>query len=399
MIDPNVKYLDESFNMILETFHRSPEYQAMRDTVEDSPWHREKSVSIHTRMVVNQYLCRSANTKSNSSTIAIDWTPQIFAGAIACMFHDIGKPPCMKMKFKEDRGHYKAFYGHEKYSARMFLDFVARHPAIKDVFWELGDEILYITAWMIEYHLPWSITDKTKRENLFATVHRFLGDPEIFLNVLLSDTYGRISDDAEAKREKAEAWADQFRMDYAGKSGHNQYLDDKVFDVTIENRPTAYVLIGPSGVGKSRHAKFLTTYFKNNFPSTEVAGFSLDSFRHELYGDDYGVAFQKSCSDSRFKSLAHERFVDNIRNAKGAPFILDNTNRTKKSRNRDVIELQNRGYFVIGVNFISSVQKLVDRQQSRNDKTVPEEAVRFQYFDIDLPSIGEFDHIYNLWGE
>lgn len=385
-------HLTQHFLTISKIFKASPEHKAMEETVEDSPWHRESNVAVHTKMVMTEYLLGCLKRYEIL-------TPQRFAGAIACMFHDIAKPACMVMKFKEDRGHYKAFYGHEKKSARMFLDFVARHKEIKDIFTELGADILYITAWMIEYHLPWSIVDKVKRDNILATVHRYLGDPEIFINVLLADTYGRTSDDAETKRAKAQEWAQQFRQDYTGKEPAYQYQDDRAKRILGDNESPekiAYVLIGPSGCGKTTLINHVENIAKRCNKSLGI--FSLDALRLERYGSDYSVAFQKSCSDKHFNAAAKDRFLNTIREGNDI-FVLDNTNRTKKVRGRDVIELQNRGYFVVGLHLVTSLQTVVDRQKSRTDKSVPEDAVTFQYFDIELPSVGEFDAVSLSWGE
>ena len=73
-------------------FHLDPLYVAMENTVEDSPWHRERNVGVHTDMVVSEYIARNQS----------DWDIAILCGAFACAFHDVGKPDAMEEVFKED---------------------------------------------------------------------------------------------------------------------------------------------------------------------------------------------------------------------------------------------------------------------------------------------------------
>ena len=65
----------------------------------------------------------------------------------------------------------------------------------------------------------------------------------------------------------------------------------------------------------------------------------------------------------------------------------------------DIIELQNRGYYVIAVLMVTSLKTALERQYTRSDKCVPDDAVTAQFFSVELPSIGEFDDIIIQYGE
>ena len=86
-------------------------FLVMEQTVEASPWHREANVKVHTDMVVSEYVQRTDAAK-------IQWERTDFLGAAACAFHDTGKPAAKIQKYREDRGNYFAFHGHEVVSSR-----------------------------------------------------------------------------------------------------------------------------------------------------------------------------------------------------------------------------------------------------------------------------------------
>ena len=372
------------FDKVSTIFKGTDHWQKMIETVEDSPWHREANVAVHTEMVVAEYVARSPK----------EWTRADFAGAVACLFHDVGKPASMVMKFKEERGHYKAFHGHEKVSARIFMDMVMSTSALREIFDSVGQDMFFIIGWMIEYHLPWDIKDARKRDMLFFTVFQHLKNPEVFLRVVLSDTYGRISDDAETKRAKSTAWAEQFMHEFESK---RDYMSHTFDTDALSKQKTAFVLIGASGSGKSTFKKQMLSQFRGD--TEKVKTYSLDDLRHEFYGADYDLAFRKSCADNHFKPKARERFMDMIRDKTTEVLIVDNVHCTKKSRIMYIDELKKRGWYVNAVVFSTSLATVINRQKTRKDKEVPFDAVKRQYDSVELPSIGEVDRIFVEFGE
>ena len=144
------------------------------------------------------------------------------------------------------------------------------------------------------------------------------------------------------------------------------------------------VMLGPSGSGKSTYRKALDVDQE----------FSLDDLRIELYGDDYTEAFKASTEDKNFRKKANSRFIEMIKT--GDNVIVDNTNISKKSRRFYITEARRHGYQVHAIVFPISLQTLLDRQRTRDDKTVPESVVRNMYNKLQMPSYGEFDHIWAI---
>lgn len=326
-------------------------FDDMKNTTENSPWHREPNVLEHTKMVFDQY-CTLVGARN--------WTTEDALGALAAIFHDVGKPSAIIHKHREDRGNYVAFPGHERVSARMWEDFAVRERL-------LDRTHIYTVGWMIEHHLPWELTGY-KLSRLKTTADRTA--PTAFINVLLADQYGRISDDQEAKLERAHEWVDSFR-------------DVSSISPSATSDRTLYVLIGASGSGKST--------FTARFAEADT--FSLDVLRHEWYDPvDYRAAHQQSVDDKTFASRANQRFLAMLKEG-SRDLIVDNTNLSRKRRAFYVDEARRRGLNVVGAVMLNAQQTLIDRQLTRGDKTVPEEAVRRQYMSTQYPLYGEFDTI------
>lgn len=152
-----------------------------------------------------------------------------------------------------------------------------------------------------------------------------------------------------------------------------------------ENRPTLFVAIGPSGVGKST----LFRKLENKHPGLQA--FSLDILRHKFYDpDDYKKAWEASTKDGNFRSRANQEYVDAVDQKKD--LYLDNTNLTPKSRRFYIQEARRRGYKIVGITFPGvDLDTLIARQQTRGDKNVPADAVRQQWQSMKGPEAGEFD--------
>lgn len=359
-VDYRTKFLElyQSLKQTSELFFR------MKETVEDSPWHREANVLVHTDMVVGQYIDRVGDA---------EWLREDFLGAVACMFHDTGKPAARTEKFKPERGTYYAYPGHELISARVFENFAANNPHL------FSTEEMFIVSWMIEYHMPWDIKDRTKRENMAMTV-KSTGMSEVFLRVLASDQYGRISDDAEAKAIRAEQWFAEFRELVA---------EVELARLTVDpEAPVLYMPIACSGSGKSTFRRQLVG---------DMNVFSLDDLRHEFYdATDYAKAFQLSTEDKSFDSRANARFHAVVKQKKD--LFVDNTNCSAKRRRWYLDIARKHGYTLVAVLFPIPLQDVIDRQQTRGDKVVPAHAVSRQYMSLQMPSYGEFDRIASYSG-
>src|SRR5574343_404708 len=87
-------------------------FKAMNNTIEDSPWHREENVWVHTMMVLKEYYDATDDV----------WMKADLIGAFACAFHDVGKPLAEEEVYSEARGVYRRYGGHELISARMWTN-------------------------------------------------------------------------------------------------------------------------------------------------------------------------------------------------------------------------------------------------------------------------------------
>ncbi len=348
----------------------------MTTMVEDSPWHRERNVATHTDMVVSQYVSFAQD----------EWSHEDLLGVFACAFHDVGKPSSVQYKHSDTRGDYKSFGGHELASARMWENWAVENWSVLCRTFQFTIFDIYRVGWIIEKHLPWAIKKSDKLHNLALSGLELFseGGPMPYTNMILADTYGRISDDYIEKRRKAHEWVEGFNDLVEGVLAAEAYRKSKKFESDM------YVLIGASGSGKS-------TFLERLPDNLEV--FSLDALRLEWYvpdnlptaEDPYAYAFLKSCDDKHFKSRANQHFLEMVRG--GNDIVVDNVNASKKSRRWYITEARNRGYRIVAVILPITLDEVLRRQHSRTDKTVPDDAVCRQYMSISTPDYGEFDDV------
>lgn len=359
-------------------------FDNMRKTVENSPWHRERNVGVHTDMVVAQYLTHSLSFEI--------WGIDVLCGAFACAFHDTGKPSAEEQKVSKERGAYKAYPGHELTSARLWEDYaVSNWDYLQDEFGMLPID-MYKVGWLIEHHLPWGLKKPYKREALATTALKCFGNERIFRGVLLADQVGRLSDNAKEKIDNAIDWINEFEK-LSVMLKHRS--DAEVLGRKIDGK-TLYMLIGASGSGKS-------TWIKNKVINHEVqlAVFSWDELRLQWYLDkderksgdreNYSLSFERQIKDKQFSQKANTEFIKLVKS--GVDIIVDNTNVSTKLRRFFIDEAKRHGYFVIAVLFPISLEILEDRQKLRLDKHVPLDAVHRHYFSLQLPQLGEVDEI------
>jgi predicted kinase len=352
-------------------------YTRMTTMVEGSPWHRERNVATHTDMVVSQYISFAQD----------EWNYEDLLGAFACAFHDVGKPVSVQYKHSDARGDYKSFGGHELASARMWENWAVENWSTLTGDFQFVVFDIHRVGWIIEKHLPWAIKKADKLHNLALSGLELFSDegPIPFTNMVLADTYGRISDDYVEKRQKAHNWVEGFNDLVEGVLAAEAYRHSKKFQNIM------YVLIGASGSGK-------TSFLNTRSAMAEV--FSLDALRLEWYVGDkklpiaedaYSYAFEKACADKHFKSRANQHFMELVRG--GNDIVVDNVNSSKKSRRWYITEARKRDYQIVAMTFPISLEEVLRRQHSRTDKTVPDEAVRRQYMSISTPDYGEFDEV------
>lgn len=178
---------------------------------------------------------------------------------------------------------------------------------------------------------------------------------------------------------------------------------------------TAYLLIGTSGSGKSTMIEQL----KLDHEGQDIGVFSLDTCRLAYYawhGDSGKMAgrpqlrfMHLNLPTGRDEMLEFYRSAFDYCNEAGADFsdfvtsewiyvrdnndvvIVDNTNLTRKQRSRWVSELRNSRtaeFHIVAIEFLVPLDTLIQRQSTRQDKSIPLSAVKQQYFRQEAALLG-----------
>lgn len=369
----------QKFNEFYEKFLTTDLAKTMASVSENSPYHREENVLVHTQMTMNWYKENLAPNRSEHQQVMT---------LLALLFHDTGKPIVKQEKFREDRGNYLSFADHEQASARVLEDF-----AMQDfkVFLDMGitQKDLAALIWMVEYHLPYDMVKPEKRQAYRDTVFHLLGceDEVAYGDMLLSDAHGRTSDDQEAKRAKTVAWVKEFEL--------IKPEQPKFTSIADKRTPMIFILIGASGSGKSTYTETLRILHQG------INVFSLDTIRLRLAHsmglltgveiEDYRIAYENSITESlAFSTLVSQTWMELIRSK--ADIIVDNTNLSRKSRARWINESKAAGYYVSLALFPIAKNILVKRACTREDKRVPIGAVIQHFESIRYPLLPTEGH-------
>lgn len=355
-----------TFDFIMNKVENSPIGEAMKSTVENSPYHRESNTWVHTLMVLDQYNTRFAPIRSDKQNLI---------AKLALLFHDAGKNEAEEVLEKKDGSGelYRRYAGHEQVSAVEFQEFYVTSPELQSM---IDPYEARAIRWIIEHHLPYGLKDNQKRKGLAQGTFEALKYANIgyetFFDCLRSDAAGRISDDHATKLANVEEWINEF-----------QQIDPKF--LTVYNCPKRMtILIGPSGSGKS-------TYLKK-FSSSQDVVISLDNYRLEFANgfvdlpEDPAEAYKLAYSiceeqDSVFRNYTQIQTAEvfkSVPTSTGTVYIIDNTNLSKKSRAQYVSAARSKKMHITAVEFWNPLEVIVERQQTRGDKSVPYGVVRSQ---------------------
>lgn len=192
----------QSFARFYDAFRNTQKWAAMQSTREDSVWHREDNVAVHTQMLINWYLEHFASQRDDKQRVL---------SLVACLFHDVGKPLAQVTKFSKERGEYRAYHGHEQLSARMWVDYaLSNFEQIEALQLTLHD--VSNIALMLEYHVPFAITNPNKKRDLKTALVTRLGESghRAWLDFLLCDQNGRISDNKDVNLAAVDMWLDNW---------------------------------------------------------------------------------------------------------------------------------------------------------------------------------------------
>jgi len=367
MRDIKASFIELYFNELVLL----PMFQAMRYTIENSPWHQESNVLVHTNMVVANYL-RFAGAPD----------PLWILGAFAAAFHDVGKPPAEEHRIKDDGTSYRSYHGHEIMSARVWMDFACINRDMLARDFRIGAHEIWAIAWLIENHLPYKYKKDNRRKMIVHTNARVFNygvacTESVFTEMIMADQLGRICETGDEKIRAANEWnEDLFAECYAADISVNKGDD----------APRLAMMIGPSSCGKS-------TFARENLGDYNV--FSMDVIRHEMYGDDYFEAFQKSQDNkSEFSGACQREFMSYIR--KGKNLVVDNTNLSRKRRNQYIHEAARQGYILEAYVFMTSLDDNTTMGLSRTDRLMSSRLIKEMYGKVSMPSYGEFDFIHPI---
>lgn len=158
----------------------------------------------------------------------------------------------------------------------------------------------------------------------------------------------------------------------------------------------AYIMIGPSGSGKSTVRKALVAKYEAHDTRT----FSLDDCRIKFYldnapgygetgeglteGDLYGKAFDFA------KGKEFDAFVQSewAKAREARVVIVDNVHGTRKSRKPWVDALKKDKFHITMVQIQTPLDVILERQNTRGDKKVPEFVVKQMYMRQEEAMVG-----------
>lgn len=187
----------ERFEKFYAHFRKTELWKAMAMEKEGTAWHREANVGKHTDMLLEWYKTNLASQRNEYQRILT---------MTACLMHDVGKPPS-KIRKERNGEIVNAYHGHELVSARIWTNYAVTEPKVKDLLMLSSDDISFI-ALMIEHHVPFAIEKAAKRKALKASFMERRGEQghRAWLDLLLSDQHGRISDDQATKLKAVDQW-------------------------------------------------------------------------------------------------------------------------------------------------------------------------------------------------
>jgi len=371
-----------------EDFKATKLWKDMEATCENSPWHREANVAVHTQMIIDHYLANFASQR----------TPRQQAlTLLSILFHDTGKPGAKKSKHTEERGHYQSFGGHEHVSARLWEDYAVENwnkwKQLKPTF-ELKDTDIYLISWIIENHLPHRLDNPRDLQNLANMLN---SEPfeygelaVVYFDQIISDQAGRISDNQEKNMAEVQEFILGIQTTTPETITDRYVVEARRDDPAI---PKLVLMVGASGSGKSTYSSKLE---KEGYEY-----FSLDASRIK-YAKDNGVKGSNPidvyarafayCDKHRgpFRQYATRQF-DDLLDAK-ENIIIDNTNVSRKARGDYIHAAKQHGYEIVCALFPITKSELLKRQKARKDKTVPIVAVLDQYKRIEMPWVGSECH-------
>lgn len=359
------------FYKLLSDFEGSGIAHEMKLTSENSPHHRESNVWVHTAMVLEQYAQLTPDV----------WGLNHVCGALACLFHDTGKPAARAPRYSTERGDYFAYPGHELVSARLWEEWaVTNHVYLSAIFTGFTPNHISLVMMMVEHHISYNIKKAAKLRPLCALVEASEG---AYLHVLRADCRGRITDAGHDRSAQVEGWVST--MMGAGLPN------------TITTGRMMIMMIGASGSGKTTQARSIAAAFVEQHPDLSATIFSLDEERHRFSGlVDYRAAYDFCIvNELAFTAYVTNRYNTLLRGNIDC-VIIDNTNTSSKTRTKYLQVARVAGRSTTAVHMLTHQQSLEHVLSTRDDKIIPQSVAIRQYCNTHTPLYGEFDYIVSL---
>lgn len=311
-----------------------------------NPWHLEGDVWTHTMLVLKAYAL------SNDVDDVVGWT---------ALLHDIGKVGAARVLHDKQR---VVFKGHEALSAWIAWDWL-QHPSLT---LPLADRLRIFSLIALHgcVYTGW-FNDKTAIEQQLALA--FSGVDALFWQQLQR----------------------QYRYDAAGQitlNDNNKLLLDLVErqapPQTVADQIPAVLFIGVAGAGK--------TSLRQRYAGYCII--SRDDMLLQITEEtDYLRAWQQQETQQlspRIEAALTARFQQAV--AAQQPIVVDMTNLTRKARQRWLSSLDDN-YRAEAVLVVQGEQQLLQRNQTRQDKTLTGRVLNQMMLSFEHPLFDEFARI------
>lgn len=344
----------------------------MKSTVENSEWHREENVFVHTQMVVNEFMQRSVDFSFNEFRL----------GLIVCAYHDTGK---YWVRQEHPNGGF-SFYNHEVNSANILRNDYWVDPEVRAIFSDDEAEMNFV-RFLIQTHLPYKM--QGKQLSVLKASIIYYGDQamltaeqslKIFKNCILSDAMGRISDNHADKIENVYTWFSNF-----------DNLD--IFNFSVNDSfPILTMVSGAMGAGKTTMVKEMIENYKNE--GIQTIYISFDEIRNTICEREFGANYtneQLHACDALVNGEVTKRLVQIRKSFKKDQKLVVFVDTTFVTRRRRIFikECMKIG----SVDFIE-INKPLSWHLTNNTKRtgrefVPQHTVKTSYFSTCMPLVDE----------
>lgn len=326
----------------------------MENCEQDSIFHAEGNVLIHTKMVLNEV--EKLNLPENDMNI-LRWS---------ALLHDIGKPyvsECIN-------GHIRS-HGHSKKGYHIAIQL------LENVDMNFADKLQIINI-IREHGEPEWILDKEDSQKEIIKLSHFCR-VDLLYYIAKCDVLGRIAKDENNFIENLEYFKElAIELDCFGKpyyfssniakyncivKGTHHYIDNPYNDT----RSKVYMVCGLPGVGKD-------TYINKHLKNLPVI--SLDEIRKEL-------GIKPTDKQGKVIQTAKERAREFMR--KGDDFVWNATNITKQMRST-IISFFTEYNSYISIVFLYKPMSIILKQNKNRENVVPENVIVKLFNKMEIPS-------------